>query len=308
MDLQRYAVDNLRHVQHMGASLSNTVDIGFFLNTPLYPLLGPFLSPVMRLLSLPFLFCIPSMTSAFVIPSTSLERGGALDESQSLQDYRPQASALFGNIRIPAALFAGASAGAAFAMPILATDASMKLGLVKRLYALLLLGALSCEVVAVVVSTLAVGALSTGCQGKEDCNVKTTSVAELLQEYYSLEWVTARLHFLAGVVLFLVGVGMRAWVTIACPVISKAALGMIVSSTFLCLAFIQELKERSTGASILDGVVRMPLHYLRLLFHKAREKKPLFQLAFVSSLGTAIYIIAKTPHILKWLASVGGAM
>ena len=52
--------------------------------------------------------------------ATSL-RSGATGE---LKDYAGAAGGLFGTYRIPASLFAGASAGAAFAMPILAGEAA----------------------------------------------------------------------------------------------------------------------------------------------------------------------------------------
>ena len=52
--------------------------------------------------------------------TTSL-RSGATGE---LKDHAGTAGSLFGTYRIPASLFAGASAGAAFAMPILAGEAA----------------------------------------------------------------------------------------------------------------------------------------------------------------------------------------
>ena len=51
---------------------------------------------------------------------TSL-RSGATGE---LKDYSGAAGGLFGTYRIPASLFAGASAGAAFAMPIVLGEAA----------------------------------------------------------------------------------------------------------------------------------------------------------------------------------------
>ena len=50
----------------------------------------------------------------------------AADEETELKDYKSEASSLFGNIRVPAALFAGASAGAAFAMPVAAAGEGLK--------------------------------------------------------------------------------------------------------------------------------------------------------------------------------------
>ena len=55
--------------------------------------------------------------------ATSL-RSGATQQSGELKDYAGAAGGLFGTYRIPASLFAGASAGAAFAMPILAGEAA----------------------------------------------------------------------------------------------------------------------------------------------------------------------------------------
>ena len=73
------------------------------------------------------------------------------DAASVRKDYSSEAAGLFGNVRIPAALFAGAAAGAAFALP-LGVSEGLKVGLVKRLYALLMMGSLSSEIVAVVVS------------------------------------------------------------------------------------------------------------------------------------------------------------
>ena len=52
--------------------------------------------------------------------ATSLRSGG----TGELKDYAGTAGGLFGTYRIPASLFAGASAGAAFAMPIVLGEAA----------------------------------------------------------------------------------------------------------------------------------------------------------------------------------------
>jgi hypothetical protein len=227
------------------------------------------------------------------------------DVDVAVQDFRPQASALFANIRIPAALFAGASAGAAFAMPLVGMSDGLKLGLVKRLYALLLLGALSSQILAVVVSTLTVGALGASAH-YDDTPPMTKSVSELLRTRYDLEWVTVRLHFFTGILCFIVGIGLRAWVTIGCPVIAKAALGLILSATVLCLAFMQEMEvneassSSSSSGSFLEGVVQLPFRYVMLLMRRA-SRKPLFAAALALSTTTFGYILYKIPHIMKWL-------
>ena len=211
--------------------------------------------------------------------------------SSDLKDYRAEASSLFGNVRIPAALFAGASAGAAFAMPLGAAD-GLKLGLVKRVYALLMMTALSSQIVAVVISTLAVGALAT----KQSS--MTESVAALLKEYYDLEWTGARWHFLSGVLMFVLGIGLRAWVTIHCPIIAVAALGIIASGSLLCTAFMEEMQQ----GDVLDGIFKLPFRYMKLLWQRAKGK-PLFAMAFAVSAVTNVYILVKLPHIIGYLTS-----
>jgi hypothetical protein len=211
-----------------------------------------------------------------------------------LKDFRGDASNLFGNVRIPAALFAGASTGASFAMPLAASE-GLRLGLVKRVYALLMMAALSSAIVAVVVSTLTVGSLST------HATPKTYSVNELIRQHYELEWASTRFHFFSGVLYFIVGIGLRAWVSIACPVIAKAAVGIISSCTLLCVAFIQEAEtKKGPSASCMDGVLQLPLRYCAALFRRARTR-PLFTAALVMSLTTWGYTLANIPHVIHFL-------
>jgi hypothetical protein len=211
------------------------------------------------------------------------------------KDYTGAAAALFGNIRIPAALFAGASVGSAFAMPLAAGSEGLKLGLVKRLYALLMLAAVSSQVVAVVVSTLAVAALNT--RGVS----ATINVKALIEQDYNLEWIAARWHLLSGVLFFLVGIGFRAWVTIGCPVIAKAALGMITSATLLCMAFIQD-SELSEGG-LLGGMWSLPVRYVKLLVQRFQRKgSSLFAIALAVATVTSLYTVCKVPHIVNWLS------
>ena len=216
----------------------------------------------------------------------------AEENSEALQDFRGQASALFGNIRIPAALFAGASAGAAFAMPLSMQSESLKFGLVKRLYALLMMGALSSEIIAVVVSTVTVASLS----ARE--SPKTKSVSDLLEQSYAFEWITARLHFLMGVMYFVLGMGFRAWITIACPIIAKAALGTILSAALLCVAVVMEVE---TTQAFVGNFFTMPWKFTKLFAARAK-RKPLFALALALSATTGGYILYQTPHVLTYLA------
>lgn len=166
---------------------------------------------------------------------------------QELKDYSSEAAALFGNVRIPSALFAGAAAGAAFALPIQGANEGVKLGMIKRVYALLMMGALSCEVTALVVSTLVISSLSTRTL-QQQLSQRSTSLRQYLLDYYDLEWITARLHFFFGVLFFLLAVGLRAWITINCYVIAQTALGIILSSLCLCMSFWKRLADDRRNA------------------------------------------------------------
>lgn len=216
-------------------------------------------------------------------------------QAAELKDYSGEASGLFGNVRIPAALFAGASAGAAFAMPLGHGAEAFRVAMVKRVYALLMMGSLSSQILAVVIATLAVGSLATS-----ESKNPTSSVAQLIRDKYHLEWIGTRWHFLSGVLMFVVGLGLRAWVTISCPVFAKAALGVIVSSALLCVAFIEHSQQ---GGELLDGFVKLPFKYIQLFLERAKGN-PLFALAFVAGAVTNIYILAKVPHIVHYLSSV----
>jgi hypothetical protein len=228
-------------------------------------------------------------------------RGGAHDEAvvEELKDFSAIAANMFGNLRIPAALFAGAAAGAAFAMP-LSNGEGVKLGMVKRLYALLMIGSLSSEVIAVTVATVTMEAMSLSKP------VKFASVAEYLNQNYEFEWVTARFHFLSGLLLFVIGSGLRAWVTINCPVVAKAALALIVSGTLLTLAFIDTVERTQLQSKY--GMLALPLRFIKLI--SQRITKPdgfLFGATTVSALATAIYLVLNFVHVIKFLAKTGAA-
>ena len=237
-------------------------------------------------------------------------RGGGSDSSDGVKDFSGETSALFGNIRIPAALFAGASAGAAFSMPIShAASEGLKVGLVKRIYSFLMIGALASEILAVVISTLAVASLAMKPSSPSSTIQTSTLSAFINSNNYALAWVSARFHFLGGVLAFVSGLGLRAWVTIACPIFARAALGMICSATMLCLAFMQEMGSSSfdggngsSGNNLMGNIMTLPLKYLQLFFDKSKSS-PIFAVAFLLYTLTFGYIGLKIPHILEYLAN-----
>ena len=250
-----------------------------------------------------FVTLSPKKKSATTNAVIFSERGGGEGERK---DYGGDAASLFGNFRIPASLFAGASIGAAFAMPIGAAEDGLRIGIIKRSYALLMIGSLSSQLITIIVSTAAMVTISSCGKSRP----KTSSVGELLNQHFELEWTAARLFFNAGLMMFAAGAGLRSLLSIGCPVFANAAFGFILSSTILCIAFMREM-ERALVVGDDNGVdgnystsnlFTIFVRFVSLLTKHAR-KQPLFALsAFIASI-TGGYLILKTPHIVYYLTS-----
>jgi len=248
----------------------------------------------------------------------------------SSQSHAAEAASLFSNVRIPAVLFAGASAGAAFALPIVVGEDTLKVGLVKRLYALLMIGALSSQLVVIVVATLALEAIAHGRHEKQvqqDEELVSTSVAvprrrsspslsDFVAAHYELEWIATRVHFFAGVLAFALGSGIRAWIFVACPVVAKACLFLILSATTLAVAFLQEndglISTSSSGVVTSNNSnkylnignwlgIRTVCRYWRLLWGRA-IRNPWFAAALVFSALTHCYILGNVRHVYVYLS------
>lgn len=193
-----------------------------------------------------------------------------------------------------AALFAGASAGAAFAMPLGSAD-GLALGFVKRIYALLMMGALSCQLLAIIVATLSMGNISISTERR-----KASSLAGYIEEYFDLSWVTARWNFLFGIFAFVIGQGMRAWLTTGCPIFGKAALGIILSSTILAIGFIEDSDRKRSSAGVSKGLVALTIKYVRLMLKKSKQD-PWFALGSLLSAITWGYVFYSMPHVYRYL-------
>mmetsp|Transcript_18525 Transcript_18525/g.27998 ORF Transcript_18525/g.27998 Transcript_18525/m.27998 type:complete len:267 (-) Transcript_18525:4-804(-) len=215
--------------------------------------------------------------------------GGAIPE----EDHGPKFSAMLGNLRIPSSLFAGASAGAAFAMPIAASD-SIKEGFVKRIYSLLMMSSLASQLLVITISTVNMNLIARTVKGEK----LATSTTNYIEKFFLLEWTATKFHFFSGVLAFVVGAGLRAWTTIGCPIVARAALGIIASSTALAMTFLNSLWEE--GGEV--GVLKLPFTYVSLLWKKCRRSVA-FALAMIVNVVTALYIIGNIPHVYKYLVS-----
>ena len=132
-----------------------------------------------------FLLCSSFIAPARAISTSSLKppwRKVDLVAAAETKDFSGEASNLFNNIRTPAALVAGASFGAAFALQPVSGE-SLAVGLCKRVYLLISVGAVSAELISVLVSSTTLGRL--GSEGKRSAS--SGSVVDFLTEHYELE-------------------------------------------------------------------------------------------------------------------------
>ena len=133
-------------------------------------------------------------------------RAGAGVVPSAPQDYRNDASRLFGTIRIPATVLAVAAASSAFAVHIQRRD-TVRVGIAKRLYYLCMVGATASHSIALVVATVTGIELST--DHHDGDQYLTSTIHDLLHtsQYFKLEWLAVRVHYWLGIGLFLLGVG-----------------------------------------------------------------------------------------------------
>lgn len=212
----------------------------------------------------------------------------------SLKDYSGEAAAQFGNLRIPASLFAGASAGASFAMPLVAGE-GLKKGMAKRMYTLLMLSSLCSQIITIVVSTISMAGIATSpTEGRE-----THSLSDFFDKSYELEWMTVRSSFMSGLIMFSIGSGLRSWISISCNGIAKVAVGLIATSTCLCIGFIHGSfhKDEKSGS-----MLNIPFRFVRLILKKSRHNL-FFALATVLGLYTTIHFGIELPRLVDHLST-----
>ena len=242
-----------------------------------------------------FVACATALPS---LPSLR-PRGSSLVASAAAQkNFGADASSLLNNVRTPAALVAGATFGAIFALQPSATD-SMAIGVAKRFHLLIGVGALSAELIAVLVSSITLTRL--GMEGKT--SAADGSVMDFLYEHYELELLATELNFQLGLLGLCTMVGIRAWVTFSCPRFAKIAAGFIAAAVLTMLSFMSE-RQHVKDASLIGMAAR----YIFLLCEKAWvEKRVLLFLGLgmgvysVLETGKAAFIMASTP----WAKLVG---
>ena len=212
---------------------------------------------------------------------------GAIDEGT---DFGGTVAGMFGNLRIPASLVAGAALGSSFALPLAPTD-GLQLGFIKRVYALLMMSSLAGMLMSVVVSTICMNDIALAPNPR-----KTQSTGSYIEEYYPLEWMVAKTSFMMGNMSFVVGSMLRAWIFLSCPIVAKGVVGIMSSFTLMSAALLREFTKRQTGKSSVEQAKNA----VRITFAKAK-KNPLCGVAALLFLVTQIYLVIKIPHMYNYL-------
>ena len=89
---------------------------------------------------------------------------------------------------------------------------------------------------------------------------------------------------LCGRLGFATMVGIRAWVSFACPQFAKIAAGLVASAVFTMLSF------SSTGSSL--NLVRKGYRYVQLLLSKAwKERSPTMAMAIAIAAYSATLLV-----------------
>ena len=238
-----------------------------------------------------FAFITPAPAHAISpIPKLPWRSSADLMAASETKDFSGEASNLFNNIRTPAALVAGATFGAAFALQPVSGE-TMAIGLCKRIYLLISVGAVSAELIAVLVSSITLGRL--GNEGRR--SAASGSVVDYLREHYELEYVATQFNFQVGLLGLCAMLGIRAWVTFACPRFARIAVGFVTSALLTMLAFM-----RTEGAQQHTTLAAMAVRYVQLMVDRAvRERSVLLLL----SLGVGAFSLGELGLALRFMAT-----
>ncbi|KAH8043233.1 hypothetical protein JL722_15285 [Aureococcus anophagefferens] len=131
-----------------------------------------------------------------------------------------------------------------------------------------MVSSLTMQMQVVLISTVAIGALA----NRFD---EEPSLGAFLRRNFELEYVATRLNFYVGLTSFLVALGVRAWISIACPVVARAALLNDIA------------------------VHQLPWRYAQLLARKAASS-PAYAAAAAASLLSMGYVAWAIPHVAAY--------
>ncbi|KAL3932884.1 MAG: hypothetical protein SGBAC_010644 [Bacillariaceae sp.] len=216
------------------------------------------------------------------------------DDSPPETDHGGVVSGLFGNLRIPASLLAGASLGQAFALPFADAD-GLILGMVKRVYVLCMLGSFSSMLLTVLVSTTVMTDITLS-------NPRLAkSPGDYINRYYALEYMLTKLNFFLGSGSFAIGSMLRGWIFLNLALVGRGVLGIMGSFTLMSASIVLEYSRRQTGKSWVGQLKDT----LQLMQNKTKKNR-LFGVGAIIWASTVIYLFANIPQVADYLIVTAG--
>lgn len=178
---------------------------------------------------------MPTVLAASPRPALATALRGGGGDHASEHALSQEASALFNNLRTPAALVASALLASAFALRPDVGDVP-SLTALKRLYLLTAVASLCAELLAVVGATTAIQKLATRPPTAVYGGDSHSVTALLHAPAYEIYWVSCSVHFLLGTFGLAAMIGVRAWVSLrSTDRLLGQAIALTVTSSLLLM-------------------------------------------------------------------------
>lgn len=207
-----------------------------------------------------------------------------------VKQFDGAASAVFNNLRTPAALVAGAAFGGAFGLQLNSADA-FALALAKRAYVVIAVMALASELLVVVTATCALDAMN-----RADWLVPAETLSCWFERNgLELENLVCTVHFFFGLLGLTAMVGLRAWITISCARIAKGTLGLIASVVLIMISMLNR---------DLD-LFKLSRRYGAALYSRIATKRPI---GLVVGIVLGVISIAHLGETFRLLAAYHGVL
>ena len=207
-----------------------------------------------------------------------------------VKQFDGAASAVFNNLRTPAALVAGAAFGGAFGLQLNSADA-FALALAKRAYVVIAVMALASELLVVVTATCALDAMN-----RADSLVPAETLSCWFEQNgLELENLVCTVHFFFGLLGLTAMVGLRAWITISCARIAKGTLGLIASVVLIMISMCNR---------DLD-LFKLSRRYGAALYSRIATKRPI---GLVVGIVLGVISVAHLGETFRLLAAYHGVL
>ena len=207
-----------------------------------------------------------------------------------VKQFDGAASAVFNNLRTPAALVAGAAFGGAFGLQLNSADA-FALALAKRAYVVIAVMALASELLVVVTATCALDAMN-----RADSLVPAETLSCWFERNgLELENLVCTVHFFFGVLGLTAMVGLRAWITISCARIAKGTLGLIASVVLIMISMLNR---------DLD-LFKLSRRYGAALYTRIKTERPI---GLVVGIVLGVISVAHLGETFRLLAAYHGVL